>query len=163
ALHLIGRAYAAKAWHLDAMRELGRAVELQPDNIAARVDLGRSYIKLEGWADALKEADAIAAKEPANAFGLYFRAAALNARGDRLGAARIECARRGRRKVRGRAQGTRVASARELDATRSAHQRPTQRPDGTLRRGRYGVVRVQADLPRRAGRPVLARLRAHSF
>src|SRR5439155_14772764 len=36
-----------------------------------------------GWADALKEADAIAAKEPANAFGLYFRAAALNARGDR--------------------------------------------------------------------------------
>ena len=83
AVHLIGRAYAAKAWHLDAVRELRRAVELQSDNLEAHADLGRTYIKIEAWDDALREAATIADKEPANAWALYFRAAAFNAKGQR--------------------------------------------------------------------------------
>ena len=83
AAHLIGRAYAAKAWHLDAVQELRRAVELEPDNLEAHIDLGRAYVAIEAWEDALREALTIASKDPANGSALYFRAAALNARGQR--------------------------------------------------------------------------------
>src|SRR5262249_2643880 len=83
ALHLLGRAYAAKAWHLDAVRELRRAAELQPDNLELHADLGRTYVRVEAWDDALREAATIAAKEPANAWAAYFRAAALSAQGQR--------------------------------------------------------------------------------
>src|SRR5206468_8397770 len=83
AVHLIGRAYTAKAWHLDAAREFRRAVELEPDNLEAHIDLGRAYVAIEAWEDALREAATIAAKDPANAWALYFRAAALNAKGQR--------------------------------------------------------------------------------
>src|SRR5437867_2982785 len=81
AVRLIGRAYAAKAWHVDAVRELRRAVELEPDNVETHIDLGRAYITTEAWENALREAAAIADKDPANAWALYFRAAALNAKG----------------------------------------------------------------------------------
>ena len=42
ALHAIGRAYRAKSWSVDAMRELQRAVELEPDNLEARADLAQA-------------------------------------------------------------------------------------------------------------------------
>jgi Tfp pilus assembly protein PilF len=83
AAHLIGRAYAAKAWHLDAARELRRAVELEPDNLEAHIDLGRASVAIEAWGDVLREATALADKDPANAWALYFQAAALNAKGQR--------------------------------------------------------------------------------
>jgi len=83
AMHLIGRAYAAKAWYLEAVRELRRAVELEPDNVGARIDLGHAYLRLELWEDVLRAADAVAGKDPANPSALYFRAAVLNAKGQR--------------------------------------------------------------------------------
>lgn len=83
AVHLIGRAYSAKGWHLDAVRALRGAVELQPDNLEVHADLGRTYIKIEAWDDALREAATITDKDPANAWAMYFRAAGLNAKGQR--------------------------------------------------------------------------------
>ena len=83
ALHLIGRAYAGKAWHLDAVRELRRANELDPNNLDAHIDLGRAYSKVEGWEDVLREAVIVAEKDPANVSAMYLRAAALNAKGQR--------------------------------------------------------------------------------
>src|SRR5213594_2823828 len=44
ALHAIGRAYRAKSWDVDAMRELRRTVELEPDNLEARADLAQDYL-----------------------------------------------------------------------------------------------------------------------
>ena len=38
AVHLIGRAYAAKAWHLDAARELRRAARKVPHHRVTRVE-----------------------------------------------------------------------------------------------------------------------------
>src|SRR5207245_3000613 len=64
ALHAIGRAYRAKSWHVDAMRELRRAVELEPDDVAARADLAQVYLDLEIWSSAIEQADAIREKAP---------------------------------------------------------------------------------------------------
>src|SRR4029453_11088508 len=44
ALQAIGRAYRAKSWYGDAVKELQRAVELAPDNLGARVDLAQVYL-----------------------------------------------------------------------------------------------------------------------
>ena len=63
--------------------ELRRAVELEPNNLEAHIDLGRAYVAIEAWEDALREAATIAGKDPANAWALYFRAAALSAKGQR--------------------------------------------------------------------------------
>jgi len=82
ALHAIGRAYRAKSWSVDAMRELQRAVELEPDNLEARADLAQAYLDLDGWNAALEQADAIRARVPETAAELYVRAAALNGKGD---------------------------------------------------------------------------------
>ena len=60
AVHLLGRTYARKAWHFDALRELRRAAELQPDNLETRTDLARVYAAIEAWNRVLQEADAVA-------------------------------------------------------------------------------------------------------
>ena len=82
ALHAIGRAYRAKSWSVDAMRELQRAVELEPDNLEARADLAQAYLDLDGWNAALEQADAMGGRVPETAAELYVRAAALNGKGD---------------------------------------------------------------------------------
>jgi len=82
ALHAIGRAYRAKSWTVDAMRELQRAVEAEPDNLEARADLAQAYLDLDGWNAALEQADAIKARAPESAAELYVRGAALNGKGD---------------------------------------------------------------------------------
>ena len=82
ALHAIGRAYRAKSWSVDAMRELQRAVELEPDNLEARTDLAQAYLDLDGWNAALEQADAIRARAPDSAAELYVRGAALNGKGE---------------------------------------------------------------------------------
>src|SRR5262245_10226596 len=82
ALYAIGRAYRAKSWDLDAMRELRRAVELQPDDVAARADLAQVYLDLEMWNSAIEQADAIRDRAPGSAAELYIRGTALNGQGD---------------------------------------------------------------------------------
>ena len=47
ALHALGRAYRAKSWGADALRELQRAVEIQPGNLEAHADLAQAYLDLE--------------------------------------------------------------------------------------------------------------------
>ena len=44
ALHALGRAYAAKAWYGDAVRELSRAQKGAPDSVPIAVDLGRAFL-----------------------------------------------------------------------------------------------------------------------
>src|SRR5262249_45232407 len=83
AVYLAGRAYAAKGWYLDAVGELRRAVVLDPENVEARVDLGRAYVHVEAWDDALREAAAISAKDASNTWAMYLRAASLNAKQQR--------------------------------------------------------------------------------
>src|SRR5881396_3896119 len=82
ALHAIGRAYRAKSWSVDALRELHRAVELEPDNVAARVDLGQVYLDLEGWSAAIEQADAIRVRAQDSPGELYIRGVALNGLGN---------------------------------------------------------------------------------
>src|SRR5262245_54667151 len=82
ALHAIGRAYRAKSWDLDAMRELRRAVELQPDDVVARAHLAQVYLDLEIWNSAIEQADAIRERTPVSAAELYIRGTALNGQGD---------------------------------------------------------------------------------
>src|SRR4026209_2000044 len=41
ALHALGRAYYAKAWYLDARRELQRAIDLHPSSTPPRTPTGR--------------------------------------------------------------------------------------------------------------------------
>src|SRR6202008_1334830 len=89
ALHAIGRAYRAKSWNVDAMRELQRVVELEPDNLEARMDLAQAYLDLDGWNAALEQADAIRARSPESAAELYVRGAALNGKGDAQQAAAL--------------------------------------------------------------------------
>src|SRR5262245_65908614 len=82
ALHAIGRAYRAKSWDLDAMRELRRAVELEPDNVAARADLAQVYLDLEIWSSAIEQADAIRERASVSAAELHIRGTGLNGQGD---------------------------------------------------------------------------------
>jgi tetratricopeptide (TPR) repeat protein len=82
ALHALGRAYRAKAWTLDALRELQRAVELEPTNVAARADLAQTYLDLEAWTAALEQANALGETDPGGAAALYVRGAALHGQGD---------------------------------------------------------------------------------
>jgi cytochrome c-type biogenesis protein CcmH/NrfG len=45
AVHALGRAYAAKSWYGDALRELERAQKLSPDSIPVAVDVARVYLE----------------------------------------------------------------------------------------------------------------------
>ena len=81
ALHAIGRAYRAKSWNVDAVKELQRVVDLEPANVAARVDLAQTYLDLDGWSAALEQADAIRRVAPDSVGELYVRGAALNGLG----------------------------------------------------------------------------------
>src|SRR5437762_2066291 len=71
ARHLMGRTYKAKSWNADAIRELQRALELQPDDVSIRVDLGQAYLDIEAYSHALAEGKAIHERAPGNAFGAY--------------------------------------------------------------------------------------------
>src|SRR5687767_16023327 len=51
ASHALGRAYRAKSWSADALRELQRAVEIQPDNLEVRADLAQTYLDFDAWND----------------------------------------------------------------------------------------------------------------
>ncbi len=82
ALVALGRAYAAKHWHFDAIRELQRAVDLQGDAIQTRIDLARSLIVLELWSDVQTQARAVRATDPDNAYGFFLAGAAATARGE---------------------------------------------------------------------------------
>src|SRR5437762_12861843 len=71
ARHLMGRTYKAKSWNADAIRELQRALELQPDDVSIRVDLGQAYLDIEAYGRALAEGKAIQERAAGNAFGPY--------------------------------------------------------------------------------------------
>ena len=116
ALHAIGRAYRAKSWSVDALRELHRAVELEPDNVAARVDLGQVYLDLEGWSAAIEQADAIRVRAQDSPGELYIRGVALNGLGNHAqavpeGVWRLPRGARARRGCREGLQGSPRAAA----------------------------------------------------
>jgi tetratricopeptide (TPR) repeat protein len=81
ALHALGRAYAAKAWAADAIRELGRAQGLRPDSRPIAIDYGRSLVQAGAWKEAEEVARRILGREPKNTSGLYIQAAALLGQG----------------------------------------------------------------------------------
>jgi len=81
AAHGLGRAYAAKSWYGDAIRELQRAQKLAPDSLPVAVDLGRAQIQAGAAKDAETQAAFILSKEPQNRDGLYIRATALLTQG----------------------------------------------------------------------------------
>src|SRR5215831_13291577 len=77
------RDYYAKSQYNEAIIELKNALQIDPKFPPAVHLIGRAYVTIEAWEDALREAEAIAGKDPTNAWALYFRAAALNAKGQR--------------------------------------------------------------------------------
>lgn len=81
ALHGLGRAYAAKYWFLDAVRELGRARGLAPDSLEIAADLGRALLEVGEWDEAGRQAEAILARSPQDGIGLFIRAGVLLGRG----------------------------------------------------------------------------------
>src|SRR5262245_10580745 len=64
ALHTLGRAYATKFWYGDAVRELQRAVDAQPEERRFRIDLANALLELDGWNDALTQGQAILQRDP---------------------------------------------------------------------------------------------------
>src|SRR4029450_1248728 len=77
----LGRAYAAKSWNGDAVRELQRAQQLSPDSLSIAVDLGRALVQAGAWKEAETQATLILGKEPKNLDGLYISAMALLGQG----------------------------------------------------------------------------------
>ena len=77
----LGRAYAAKSWNGDAVREFQRAQKLSPDSLSVAIDLGRVLLQVGAWKDAEAQAALILGKEPQNRDGLYIRATALLGQG----------------------------------------------------------------------------------
>jgi tetratricopeptide (TPR) repeat protein len=75
ALRALGRAYAAKAWYGDAIRELSRAQKGAPDSVPIAIDLGRAQVESGGLAEAEKQANFVLSREPQNAAALHIRAA----------------------------------------------------------------------------------------
>ena len=76
ALRTLGRAYASKSWHADAVRELGRAQQLAPDDMEIAGELARSQVDLGLWKQVEEQSDRILAKSPRSALGLYLKATA---------------------------------------------------------------------------------------
>jgi len=81
AIQGLGRAYAAKSWNGDAIREFQRAQKLAADSLPLAADLGRALIQTGAWKDAETQAALILAKEPQNRDGLYISATALLGQG----------------------------------------------------------------------------------
>ena len=81
AIQGLGRAYAAKSWTSDAVREFQRAQKLTPDSLSLASDLGRVLVQLGAWTDAEAQAALVLAKEPQNREGLYIQATALLGQG----------------------------------------------------------------------------------
>jgi cellulose synthase operon protein C len=76
ALHALGRAYAAKGWWGDTIRELGRAEKAAPNSLAIAQDLGRAIVEAGAFVDADAQATKILAKHPQDPVALHIRAAA---------------------------------------------------------------------------------------
>ena len=81
ALHALGRAYTAKLWYADAIRELKRAQTLAPDSVPIALDLGRASVDFGAWKEAGEQADKVLGREPGNRAGLEMPAAALLGQG----------------------------------------------------------------------------------
>ena len=77
----LGRAYAAKSWNGDAVREFQRAQKLSPDSLSLAIDFGRALVQVGAWKDAEAQAALILGKEPQNRDGLYISATALLGQG----------------------------------------------------------------------------------
>src|SRR5438094_2300307 len=52
ALRALGRAYAQKAWYLDAWRELARAQKIMPHSLPIAIDLANVLLELCDWVEA---------------------------------------------------------------------------------------------------------------
>ena len=52
AIQGLGRAYAAKSWNGDALREFQRAQKLTPDSLSLAADLGRASVQVGAWKEA---------------------------------------------------------------------------------------------------------------
>src|SRR5262245_61298449 len=78
----LGRAYAAKSWNGDAVREFQRAQKLSPDSLSLAIDLGRALVQTGSWKDAEAQAALILGKEPRNRDGLYIHATAMLGQGN---------------------------------------------------------------------------------
>src|SRR6202158_3720732 len=63
AIQGLGRAYAAKSWNGDALREFQRAQKLTPDSLSLAADLGRVLVQIGAWQDAEAQAALVLAKE----------------------------------------------------------------------------------------------------
>ena len=69
----LGRAYAAKSWNGDALREFQRAQKLSPESLSIQVDLGRVLVQTGAFKEAEAQATTILNKEPRNVDGLQDR------------------------------------------------------------------------------------------
>src|SRR5215470_16789600 len=69
AIQGLGRAYAAKSWNGDALREFQRAQKLTPDSLSLAADLGHVAVEVGAWKDAEAQAALILGKEPQNREG----------------------------------------------------------------------------------------------
>lgn len=77
ALDALGRAYAAKSWYADALREQNRAQRLAPDSVPLMVTRSRTLLEAGAFSDAEAQAGKILSREPGNAEAIAIRAAAL--------------------------------------------------------------------------------------
>ena len=80
ALHGLARAYAARYWYLDALRELERARQFAPESVPIAVDIGRVWSR-RGLQGAEAQAQSVLSREPDNREALYIKAAALIGQG----------------------------------------------------------------------------------
>src|SRR5438552_7140271 len=81
AIQGLGRAYAAKSWYRDALREFQRAQKSAPDSLSLAADVGRSSVEVGAWNEAEAQATLILGKDPHNREGLYIQATALLGQG----------------------------------------------------------------------------------
>src|SRR6266481_1108351 len=69
AIQGLGRAYAAKSWYRDALREFQRAQKSAPDSLSLAADVGRSSVEVGAWNEAEAQATLILGKDPHNREG----------------------------------------------------------------------------------------------
>ena len=81
ALYGLARAYAARYWYLDALRELERARQLAPESVPIAVDIGRVLVETGDWGGGEPQAQSVLSREPDERKALYIKAAALIGQG----------------------------------------------------------------------------------
>jgi tetratricopeptide (TPR) repeat protein len=123
ALRALGRAYAEKAWYVDAWRELTRAQKIMPESLPLAIDLANVLLELGDWNEAEKQAALIEAQEPQNPRAVTIRAGALLGRG-RLDEALavIKIAPTGNRPEAERIRGEVLLRAGKLDEAEATYQ-----------------------------------------